>query len=609
MFVLNKMRLFFCGIFLFIITTIHCIHEKENSQIYIKMLADSISDQNHCCYKQLQNMLNSQNQIELFYQCASKKIDSISNFSLEAISNEGLHYVLFRSYVPKYGFSYVGYCLPECCTARIITYFRFKLSPFFMSMYNRLLPLEDLDGYDFISSQKAKKNLSVKSNIIIIVFIMLILASLLSTLFNHCLNLEIFQCFSIIQSSKKLLSFSQENNILSLDILKVICSICICCSMTILAHFRIPILGKEELRNDLNFSLLFFPFKCSFLCLDALLFASGYLTARALNGSCNGIKDVILATVIGGIRRYLRFFPVIAIMLLFTIFAFPFFIPFPFDLATLEESSNCEDEYSYVLALIKIFIHTGNRCMDHLWFISIIFYLYLISPSIIYLQKKRPIFALALIISCEIIIQIKIINRIMQSGIVLSDIVDGCICKLYFRPTPFIFGLTAFNMKNRIHFKYSKLMAPMAWMLISFYLSMIFKIDFEHVKANNMNFPIVALVILRPFFTILLFLGLLPFLEPALNRRISLLERTVMILSKCSLGFYLIQKCVLDFVALRNIRENMTYNRLDIFYLATEVIIFSYIISGLIYIQIESPFLYLAARLFRCHNKQQHKQK
>ena len=160
--------------------------------------------------------------------------------------------------------------------------------------------------YDTLMINSNKSNRKLTQNLVI---------------FINFLSDRIFLSFSIQNNLKQIFSTnSRPSDILSLHGIRFINLIFLLfCHKSMDLNFR-PITNKTEM-NFLFLTPVSIAFRCCYLYTDVFLMLSGLLASYSLFGKLQrGQKINVFKEIIG---RYLRFMPLIAVLILFSIFILP----------------------------------------------------------------------------------------------------------------------------------------------------------------------------------------------------------------------------------------------------------------------------------------------
>lgn len=83
------------------------------------------------------------------------------------------------------------------------------------------------------------------------------------------------------------------------------------------------------------------------------------------------------------LHRYLRYTPVLAALVLFTVSLTKFVGDGPlFDFDSIQET--CHDNWYWALLHVQNYVVPNKQCLEHSWYLSVDFQLFLLSPLLIF---------------------------------------------------------------------------------------------------------------------------------------------------------------------------------------------------------------------------------
>lgn len=174
-------------------------------------------------------------------------------------------------------------------------------------------------------------------------------------------------------------------------------------------------------------------------------------------------------------RRYLRYTPAFAALILFVISLSKYFINGPFPVTMLLPLTNACTQYWWAALLnIQNYLPSQNMCLNHSWYLSADFQLFLISPFMVYLvhkfgKKMLALPAFLMVLTVIYLISISALFEIsMPSPFATSDYLKWIYYPTQSRAGPWFLGmLLGFFMykKRGLKFKINPLINAVIWIL------------------------------------------------------------------------------------------------------------------------------------------------
>ena len=215
--------------------------------------------------------------------------------------------------------------------------------------------------------------------------------------FINFISDRIMFSFSIQNNVKQIFSTSSRpSDILSLHGIRFInLMFLLFCHKSMDLNFR-PITNKTEM-NFLFLAPISIAFRCCYLYTDVFLMLSGLLASYSLFGKLQkGQKINVFKEIIG---RYLRFMPLIAVLILFSIFILPLLGSGPlWNRSITYQSELCKLTYWRSLLMIHNWFGFENICMENTHHVGSDFQLYVATIFLIILVHMTHKFGLFIVI-------------------------------------------------------------------------------------------------------------------------------------------------------------------------------------------------------------------
>ncbi|KAG5670254.1 hypothetical protein PVAND_000531 [Polypedilum vanderplanki] len=291
-------------------------------------------------------------------------------------------------------------CIPTTCSVD-------QAIDFLNEQFHLLAQFEAVSGVC-----KEIEDLSVLEPIdiaVITIFSISIILMLLSTIYDLIAHRnpnpqphKLFIAFSVYTNGKRLFDMSQSKGTIdSLHGLRAISILWIMFGHRITNQFSFPIQNKVAVFefNQQLYSVVLYAYSIAvdtFFLMGALLLTMS--TIRAIEKNSLNIWRMIL-------HRYLRYTPVMAVSVLSVISLSRFVVTGPLDVGVFRE--DCVNYWWSALLHIQNYVNPENVCLNHTWYLSVDFQLFILTPFLIYgikKQKKFMWFLLVLIILCSIYI-------------------------------------------------------------------------------------------------------------------------------------------------------------------------------------------------------------
>lgn len=168
----------------------------------------------------------------------------------------------------------------------------------------------------------------------------------------------------------------------------------VACHKSMEVNFN-PIANKTEM-NLFFVQPISIVFRCCYLYTDVFLMLSGLLVAYSLFGKVQRGQRVNVFREI--VSRYLRFMPLMAFLILFTIFILPLLGSGPqWNRAIIYQSEICRKTWWRNILMIHNWFGFRNVCLEHTHHLGSDFELFVVAIFLIiliYLNKKVGIFLL-----------------------------------------------------------------------------------------------------------------------------------------------------------------------------------------------------------------------
>jgi peptidoglycan/LPS O-acetylase OafA/YrhL len=148
-------------------------------------------------------------------------------------------------------------------------------------------------------------------------------------------------------------------------------------------HLQFPWANPTDYRAFMNERIISTPFHTHHLAVDTFLIMGALLMTWSTLKDCEKQQLNILRMIW---RRYLRYTPVFAALVFAAASIFRFAFNGPLFLDMLRD--NCVNNWWWALLHIQNYLPPSEMCINHSWYLSIDFQLFVISPFIIYLIHK-----------------------------------------------------------------------------------------------------------------------------------------------------------------------------------------------------------------------------
>jgi len=148
-------------------------------------------------------------------------------------------------------------------------------------------------------------------------------------------------------------------------------------------HLQFPWGNPKDYRAFMNERIISMPLHTHHLAVDTFLVMGALLMTWSTLKDCEK-KQLNIVRMIW--RRYIRYTPVLAALVLGAASIFRFTLNGPLYLDMLRD--NCINNWWWALLHIQNYLPESEMCVNHSWYLSVDFQLFVISPFIIFLIHK-----------------------------------------------------------------------------------------------------------------------------------------------------------------------------------------------------------------------------
>ncbi|KAG5684551.1 hypothetical protein PVAND_013777 [Polypedilum vanderplanki] len=307
-------------------------------------------------------------------------ISALPNSTLESDSND-INLKKFANFLRNNNIQHVqnGFCLPESCSAENVIKF----------LNEEFLFKNDLIAYNAICRPNEIASLEPLDYFAIVLFSLIALLMIASTIYEIIMKQKrketnrLYISFSVYTNGAKLFDVTKIKSASSLNCLHGLRAMSI---LWIILGHRFS--NQHPQGNPKDYAEYAMKLSSSIvkaypIAVDTFLVMGALLVAWSTLRDCEKENMNILRMIW---RRYLRYTPVLAATMLVIICFSKYLFSGPYVFTSLKDS--CVDSWWMVLLHIQNYLPQERLCVNHSWYLSVDFQLFLISPFIILLIHK-----------------------------------------------------------------------------------------------------------------------------------------------------------------------------------------------------------------------------